>query len=89
MSKTKLSKAAANRAILYSEEARDRLMSNINVMNNNVNYQFIGLKDPSYNRYLELSESMQTMLKQIGDRMDAVATYCRQVIKWIDAYNEI
>ena len=89
MAKTKLSKSAANSAIIYSQEARDRLLANVNVLDNNVNSQFIGLQDPSYNKYLELSQNMQQLLRKIGERMDDVATYCRSVIRWIDAYNDI
>ncbi len=89
MARTKLSKAAANSAITYSHDASERLLHNVNVLDKNVNAQFSGLSDPTYNRYLELSDQMQTMLKQVGDRMEAVATYCRSVIKWIDLYNQI
>lgn len=88
MARIKLSKEAAMKAITYSNDARDQLMTNINVMDNNVNSQFSGLQDPSFRRYLELSEQMQGMLKQIGGKMDEISQYCESVIRWIDSYNE-
>lgn len=84
-----LSKEAAMKAIMYSNEAREQLMTNINVMDNNVNSQFSGLQDPSFRRYLELSEQMQNMLRQIGGKMEEISTYCQSVIRWIDKYSEL
>lgn len=83
----KLSKEACMKAISYSNDAREQLMANISVMDNNVNSQFSGLQDPSFQRYLELSEQMQGMLKQIGGKMDAISQYCQSVIRWIDDYS--
>lgn len=83
----KLSKDACMRAINYSNDAREQLMTNVSIMDNNVNSQFSGLQDPSYQRYLELSEQMQGMLKQIGGKMDAISQYCQSVIRWIDDYS--
>lgn len=88
MERIKLSKEAAMRVITYSREARDSLIKNINVMDRDVNDQFAGLQDPSFKRYLDLSDQMQSMLKQIGEKMDAISTYCESVIRWIDAYSE-
>ena len=89
MARIKLSKEAAMKAINYSDEARDQLMANINIMDNNVNSQFSGLQDPAFKRYLELSGQMQDMLKQISGKMDEISQYCQSVIRWIDSYNEI
>ena len=88
MGQIKLSKDACMRAITYSTEANEQLMANISVMDNNVNSQFSGLQDPAFNRYLELSEQMQGMLKQIGAKMDAISQYCQSVIRWIDDYSD-
>ncbi len=88
MGQIKLSKDACMRAITYSTEANEQLMTNISVMDNNVNSQFSGLQDPAFNRYLELSGQMQAMLKQIGGKMEAIARYCQAVIRWIDDYSE-
>lgn len=87
MGQIKLSKDACRRAITYSDEANEMLMSNINVMDSKVNSQFSGLQDPAFNRYLELSNQMQEMLKQIGGKMDAISQYCQSVIRWIDEYS--
>lgn len=87
MGQIKLSKDACMRAITYSNEANEQLMTNISVMDNNVNSQFTGLQDPAFNRYLELSSQMQGMLKQIGGKMEAIAEYCQSVIHWIDDYS--
>lgn len=87
MGQIKLSKEACMRAITYSNEAREQLMTNISVMDNNVNSQFSGLKDPAFNRYMELSSQMQGMLKQIGGKMEAISEYCQSVIRWIDDYS--
>lgn len=88
MGQIKLSKDACMRAIEYSKEANELLMTNINIMDNNVNSQFTGLQDPAFNRYLDLSAQMQTMLKQIGEKMQAIADYCQAVIRWMDDYSE-
>ena len=76
------------KAIAYSNEARDQLLMNINVMDNNVNSQFSGLQDPAFRRYLEMSGQMQNLLKQIGGKMDEISQYCESVIRWIDGYSE-
>lgn len=89
MGKIILSKEAAMKAINYSNEARDQLINNINIMDNEVNSQFSGLQDPSFRRYLELSDQMQDMLKQIGGKMDEISQYCQSVIRWIDLYSEM
>ena len=84
MSRFTISKDAAMKAITYSNDARDQLLTNVNVMDNNVNSQFTGLQDPSFRRYLELSDKMQEMLKQMGGKMDEISQYCQSVIRWID-----
>ncbi len=89
MARITLSTEAAKRAITYSNEAREELMSNINIMDNEVNGNFTGLQDPTFQKYLQLSEQMQELLKQVGQKMDAIAEYCQSVIQWIQAYNEI
>jgi len=88
MARIKLSKEAAMKAINYSNDAREQLMTNISVMDNNVNSQFSGLQDPSFKRYLELSGQMQDMLTKIGGKMEEISDYCQSVIRWIDTYNE-
>ena len=89
MARIKLSKEAAMRAIAYSNDAREQLISNINIMDNNVNSQFSGLQDPTFKRYLELSGQMQEMLKQIGGKMEAISEYCQSIIRWIDNYSDV
>lgn len=88
MATIRLSKNAATKVILYSEEASEQLISNINIMDNNVNSQFEGLQDPAFRRYLEMSEEMQLRLKQVSKKMADISEYCRKVIRWIDNYNE-
>ena len=89
MAKIKLSKEAAMKAITYSDDANNQLMTNVKIMDNNVNSQFSGLRDPAFRRYLALSEEMQNLLSQVGARMMAISDYCRSVMRWIDNYSEI
>ena len=89
MGRIKLSKEAAMKVIRYSEEAKEKLMTNVNVMDSGVNSQFSGLQDPTLKKYLELSSQMQDLFKQIGTGLDAVSEYCRSVARFIDEYNEI
>lgn len=89
MGKITLSREAAMKAISYSEEARNSLLTNINIMDNGVNSQFAGLTDPTFKKYLELSGQMQEMLRQVGNKMDNIAEYCRKVIRWIDDYSDV
>ena len=89
MGKITLSKAAAQKAIVYSKEAHEKLTANANIMNEKVNRRFIGLKDPTYISYLELSIQMQEMLGQVGQKMEAITQYCEKVSRWIDTYNDI
>lgn len=89
MGKVTLSKAAAQKAIVYSKEAHEKLTANANIMNEKVNRRFIGLKDPTYISYLELSIQMQEMLGQVGQKMEAISQYCEKVSRWIDTYNDI
>ena len=88
MAKITLSKPAAQKAITYSKEAYEKLSANAGIMNRKVNARFVGLKDPAYISYLELSVQMQDLIGQIGQKMDAVSAYCESIIRWIDAYNE-
>lgn len=85
----KLSKEACKRAATYSREASESLQQNASVMDNNVNSQFSGLQDPAFQKYLQLSEQMQQVLRQISERMDDVSRYCESVIRWMDEYNDI
>ena len=89
MGKVTLSKAAAQKAIVYSKEAHEKLTANANIMNEKVNRRFIGLKDPTYISYLELSIQMQEMLGQVGQKMEAITQYCEKVSRWIDTYTDI
>ena len=89
MARIKLSEKAAMDAIRYSNEAREQLIANVNIMDNNVNSQFSGLQDPSLKRYLELSGQMQDMLKQISGKMESISDYCQSVIQWIRNYSEM
>ena len=86
MSKIVLSKEAAAKAITYSHEAYEDLARNAALMDSQVNIKFLGLKDPAFINYLELSVQTQEMLGQIRNKMDAVAKYCESIISWIDIY---
>ena len=88
MGRIKLSKELAMKAITYSQEAYENLAQNAKIMDTQVNNRFIGLKDPTYVSYLELSMQMQELLGQVGNKMEAVSEYCQSVIRWIDAYND-
>ena len=89
MGRITVSEKAAMKAITYSDEARDQLMTNIRIMDNDVNSQFSGLQDPSFKRYLELSGQMQDLLARIGGKMEEISNYCQSVISWIRKYREI
>lgn len=89
MGQIKLSKSACMNAILYSNEASEGLGQNIRIMDSNVNSQFSGLHDPVFQRYLNLSESMQGMLKQVSSKMKDISTYCKSVMQWMDSYSEL
>lgn len=88
MARITLSKAAAQKAISYSKEAHEKLTYNANFMNEQVNRRFVGLKDPAYINYLELSIQMQDLLGQVGHKMESIAEYCEKICRWIDMYNE-
>lgn len=88
MGRIKLSKDSAMKAITYSKEAYENLAQNARIMDQQVNNRFIGLKDPAYVSYLELSMQMQELLGQVGNKMEAVSDYCQSVIRWIDTYND-
>lgn len=88
MGKIMLSKECAEKGIIYSQEASDQLKANVEVMDKNVNAQFSGLQDPTFRKYIELSENMQRLIKQISGRMDDISEYCRAVSRWIDEYKE-
>lgn len=88
MARITISKAAAQKAITYSKEAHEKLTANANIMNQQVNRRFVGLKDPTYISYLELSVQMQDLLGQVGHKMEAITQYCEKISHWIDTYNE-
>lgn len=83
-----ISAEAANKAIQYSSEAIQALAANMNTMDTVVNSNFSGLQDPSFRRYIELSEQMQGMLREVGTKIEAVQEYCQKVIRWIQEYGE-
>ena len=72
-----------------ADEARNDLLNNINIMDNNVNSHFSGLQDPTFRKYLELSGQMQEMLKQVSAKMNEISEYCQSVIDWISDFSEI
>lgn len=88
MGKIKISKDAATKAITFSKEAYECLRENVAIMDKQVNGKFVGLKDPAYTSYLELSMQMTETLGQVQQKMEAVSEYCQSVIRWIDLYNE-
>ena len=85
----KLSKEACRRAMTYSKDASEALVQNANIMDNNVNSHFSSLKDPAFQKYLELSEQMQNQLRLISQKMEDVSNYCAGVISWMDEDSEI
>ncbi len=89
MGRIKLSREAAMKVISYSDNARNELLTNINIMDNNVNSHFASLHDPTFRKYLELADQMQGMLKQVGGKMDEISQYCHSVIRWIDDFSQI
>ena len=84
-----ISKHAAQKVIQQSREASECLTRNMQIMDRQINSQFIGLKDPAFISYLELSMQMQELLKQTCGKMEAVSDYCQKVINWIDQYNDM
>lgn len=84
-----ISKYAAQQVIDQSKEASENLTRNMQIMDRQINTQFIGLKDPAFISYLELSMQMQELLKQTVGKMEAVSDYCQKVIHWIDQYNDM
>lgn len=86
MAHIKLSVEAAQKAKMYSKDASQQLLTNINIMDNEVNSQFSGLQDPSFQRYLELSAQMQAMINSIRQKMDSIESYCDEIIDWILHY---
>lgn len=89
MAKFVMSKAAAQKAIEYSKDAHEKLAANAKVMDQRVNRRFVGLKDPTYISYLELSVQMQDLIGQVDCKMEAISQYCEKVSRWIDTYNEL
>jgi len=89
MGKFQLSKAAAQSAIYYSTETREKLLNNIKIMDTNVYSLFANLKDPTLKRYVDLSTQVDRLLIQITQRLDDISSYCRQVMNWIDKYSEM
>ena len=89
MASSTFSKDACRRAMQYSREASESLQQNANVMDNTVNSNFSGLQDPAFQKYLKLSEDMQSYLRQISQRMEDVSDYCEKVIHWMEQYDSI
>ncbi len=88
MGRIQLSERAARAVKAAANEASADLLTNVNVMDNNVNSLFSGLKDPSVRKYLELSNQMQDMIKQMAGSMEAISEYCDKVIAWMQSYSE-
>lgn len=88
MSRIKLSIESAMKAIEYSNEAKDNIKMNINILDNQVNNHYNGLLDPTIIKYQELSEKMQELLKTVSMKIEDVSIYCEKIIRWIQEYNE-
>ena len=86
MARIQLSESAAMKIIEYSNSTGEELLTNVRVMDNNVNTNFEGLNDPVIKRYLELSENLNDTIKQISQKTNDVAEYCKAVLTWIEAY---
>lgn len=86
MARIVLPEAAVQQAKRYSEETRDALLNNVTIMDNNINSQFAGLQDPTFQSYLQLSEQLQTSIKQVGVKLDEISQYCQEVINWINKF---
>ena len=89
MSRKRLSREDVMRVIASSEDAMNQLRTNVTVMDSNVNSNLSGLQDPTVKKYLELSDEMQTMIKQIGGKMEEISEYCKSVIRWMDGYSDV
>lgn len=81
-----LSREAALKVIEYSKDTRLQLLSNANILDNNVNAQFEGLNDPSVQKYVQLSEQMHNSLNLLGAKLEEIENYCQRVIRFIDEY---
>ena len=86
MAKIQLSESAAMKIIEYSNSTGEELLTNVRIMDSNVNSNFEGLNDPVIKRYLELSEDLNDAIKQISQKTNDVAEYCKAVLNWIDTY---
>ena len=85
----RLSKESVLKAIHYSKETENELKKNTRIFDDNVNSQFINLIDPTFKKYLELSEKMQEMLTRLSMKIGEISDYCESVIRWIDQYNKL
>ena len=89
MSQLKLSISAAQSVKRFSEETKEKLIQNIKFLDNEVNALFSGLQDPTIKAYLDLSNSMQTTIKSIGQSLEAVEDYCQAVVLWIQNFQNL
>ena len=72
MGKITISKNAALKAIEYSRQTQDDLLSNIRIMDDNVNSEFEGLQDPTIIKYLELSDQLKEKMILITNKLEIV-----------------
>ena len=86
MSKIQLSTSSALKIIDYSNRTGQELLTNVKVLNDDVNSQFRGLNDPVIKKYLELSEELNDSIKIICQKTNDVSDYCKTVINWIEMY---
>ena len=84
-----ITKHAAMTVMEKSKEASMTLTNNMTLMDWRVNQQFIGLKDPAFISYLELSMQMQDIIKQISGKMEAITEYCQKCLDWMNKYSDM
>ena len=89
MSKIIISKSAVLKAIEISNQTKDDLLTNIQIMDENVNSEFEGLQDPTISNYLALSDKLKEKLVLITTKLDSISSYCEEVARWVDKYTDI
>lgn len=87
MARSTISLRAIRDAIECSQETAEVLSANAQILDSEVNARFTGLQDPTYRSYLELSENMQTTIRQLAGELARISEYCQKVYTHIAHYS--
>lgn len=65
-----------------SDEARDELMQNVKVLEENVNAHFRDVQDENVQKYLSSFDEINAKIREISEKIRDISDYSSTVVSW-------